>query len=118
MDGSVQAPRSRIGCIGAVERFGIVGIDQEQVARLDAGKVRLVGVHQEAGAIVVHRQREMVRHGLMHVEARRPAESAGEIDALFIKRKIGQGFLLQPCDAHGHVLRWLKMQRREGRNNC
>ena len=43
----MQPPGGRVGRIGPVHRLGIVGVDQQQVARLDAREMHLVGVHQE-----------------------------------------------------------------------
>ena len=40
----------------------------------------LIRVHHELRAILVDGEAEVVGDGLVHVEARRPAQSGGEID--------------------------------------
>jgi hypothetical protein len=62
--------------------------------------MHLVGVHQELRIVVVHGEREMVRNGLVHVEPRRPAESAGEIDAFLVEGQVCARFLGQAGHTH------------------
>jgi hypothetical protein len=106
MDGAVQPPRRRIGRVRTGERIRIIGIDHQEVARLDAREMHLVGIHQELRAVVVDGQREMIGHRLVHVEPRRPAKGTSEIDALLIEGQVGQRFLLQAGDAHPKILRF------------
>ena len=86
---AVQAPGGRVGCVRPVERVGIVGIHDQQVARLDARKVHLVRVHQEPGAVIIDRKAEMVGNALVHVEPRRPPESGCKINAFLPMLDIG-----------------------------
>ena len=90
VDRAMQTPGGRIRRVRAGKRLGIVGVDQQQIARLDAREMHLVGIHQESGAVVVDGQRKMVGHRLVHVEPHRPAEGAGEIDALLVEGQVGQ----------------------------
>ncbi|MNP20897.1 hypothetical protein D3C76_1134940 [compost metagenome] len=80
MDGAVQCPRGDIRGVGTVERAGIVGVHQDQVAGADFRKVLAVGIDQELAAIGGHRQAEMVGDGLVQAEASGPTEGAGKID--------------------------------------
>ena len=74
VDRAVQAPGGRIGRVGAVHGFGIIGIDQQQFAGADAGEMPAVRVHQEPRAVVGHRVAEVVGDALVHVQ---PAPSSG-----------------------------------------
>ncbi len=86
----MQAPGGDVG-IGADQRVGVVGVHLDQVAGADAGEVHLVGVHQEAGAIVADRHREMVGDAFMQIEPRGPAEGGGEVDAFLHMGHVGPG---------------------------
>ena len=99
MDRAVQAPCGRVRCAGTAQHVWIVRIQFQQVRGLDAGEMHLVRVHQELRAVVIGRQREMVRHRLMHVEPRGPAESGGEIDAL---RPVAEIAFRGEGDGRGH----------------
>ena len=101
VDGAVQSPGGRVGRVGAAQRLGVVGVDEQQVARLDAREMHLVRVHQEFRAVVVDGEREMVGHRFMHVEPGRPAEGAGEIDALLVEGQVGELAGLEACEGHG-----------------
>jgi hypothetical protein len=81
MQPAMQAPGGRIRRIGAGQRFGIIGIDDNKIAGLDPGEMHLVGVHQEPRAILVDRQAEVVGDRLVHIKPRGPAKGGGQIDA-------------------------------------
>ena len=84
----MQAPCSRIRCIGPIERFGIVGINHEQLGRLDQREVRVLRIDQELRSIVVDGEGLVVRYRLVHAEPRGPAETRGKLHALFPERKV------------------------------
>ncbi len=90
VDRAVQAPGGRVRRVGTGERLGIVGVDKQQVARLDAREMHLVGVHQELRAVSVDGEREMVGDRLVHIQPRRPAEGTGQIDALLVEGQVGR----------------------------
>ena len=79
---AVQAPGRRIRRIGAFQRFRVLGVHQQQIARLDAGEMHLVRVHQKPRAGVIDREREVVGHPFVHVEPGCPAECRRQIDPL------------------------------------
>jgi len=114
MDGAMQAPGRRIGRIGTGQRFGIVGVDQKQVAGLDAREMHLVRVHQEFRAVLVDGQREMVGDRLMHVQPRRPAEGGSEVDPLLVIRQVAQRSLCRRAGSW-KFLRFKKNAVRGGR---
>ncbi len=82
VDGAVQAPGGGVGRIGAVQGFGIIGVDLDQAGGGDAGEMPAVGVDQKPRALGVHREREVVGHRLVQLEFHRPAEGGGEVDPL------------------------------------
>ena len=75
----MQPPGGGIGRIGPLHRCGILGIQEQQVRGGDAGKMHLVGVHQELRAFGVHRETEMVRDPFVHVEPLGPAKGGGKV---------------------------------------
>ena len=86
---SVQAPSGGVRRVGTFQSLGIIGVDQEKVRGFDPAEMHLIWVHQELGAIVIHRQAEVVGHGLVHVQARRPAEGGRHIHTLLPMVHIG-----------------------------
>ena len=54
----------------------------QHVGGFDAREMHLVGVHQEACAIVIDGEAEMIGDAFVHFEPCRPAEGGCEINAL------------------------------------
>jgi len=79
---AMQAPGGRVRRVGAVHRVGVGRVHLDQVAGADAREMALVGVHQEARAVLVDGEAEMVGHRLVHAQPRGPAERGGEIHAV------------------------------------
>ena len=59
-----------------------MAFDLEHVGGFDAREMHLVGVHQEACAIVIDGEAEMIGDAFVHFEPCRPAEGGCEINAL------------------------------------
>mmetsp|Transcript_24078 Transcript_24078/g.44489 ORF Transcript_24078/g.44489 Transcript_24078/m.44489 type:complete len:242 (+) Transcript_24078:154-879(+) len=81
MHATMQPPGRGIRRIGPFHAGRVIGIDHDQVRRLDARKMHLVGVHQEFGPVLVDGKGEMVRHCLVHVQAHGPAKGGGKVHA-------------------------------------
>lgn len=79
MNGAMEPPRGFIGGAVSVERIGIVDIEQLQFGSADAAEMDLIGIHEELAAIIIDGDAEMIRDGLMHIEARGPLKGSGEI---------------------------------------
>jgi len=79
VQGAMQTPGSGVWRIGPVHRFRIVSINQNQVRGLDARKMRLIGVHQKLGAVLVDGHREVIRYPLVKIEPSGPAKGGGKI---------------------------------------
>ena len=78
---AVDAPGGRIRRVGALHDGRIVDVEQEQVAGLDAGEMPPAGVDQDAPALGVEGEAEMVGDRLVPAEARRQPERRRQIDA-------------------------------------
>ena len=112
MHPAMQPPGRGVGGIGARHNCRIIGVEQQHVGCADAGKMHLVGVHQELCAFRVHGQREMVGHRLVHVQPRGPAKGGGKLNAFVpmgnvrggVRRRRGHG---GSCvDAHRSLARF------------
>jgi hypothetical protein len=76
----VEEPRRRIGLRVDALAPGPGGVEQEEIARLDAREVGALRVQEELLAIVADRGAEVVGHRFVHAQARRPAERRRELD--------------------------------------
>jgi hypothetical protein len=100
MNRPVQTPGGRVRRVGPLHRFGIVRVDQEKVARLDARKMHEVRIDQDLSPALVEGEREVVGDGFVHVEPRRPAKGGGEVAALLVEGQVRAVCIGKLGDAH------------------
>ena len=81
VNGAVDAPGRRVGRVRAVHRVFVVGVEAEEIARLEAGEMPPARIHQKSPAVVAEREAEMIGDRFVPVVADGEAESGGEIDA-------------------------------------
>ena len=103
--GAMNGPGRRVGRIGLVHSGFIIGIEQQQVTGLDAGKMFPARVHQKGFAIRRDSKTEMIGHSLVHVQFSGEAEGGGKVNA---QLGFAHGFGL--VNVHGVLSRGLKME--------
>ncbi len=85
MDLTVNRPGSGVHVV-ALRAGGVIGVEQQQIAGADAGKVLPLRVKQKLPAIRRDRRAEVVCDRLVHAEMRNNAKGRSKIDAgLFFK---------------------------------
>ena len=77
------------GASRAAHRLLVVGVQELELARLDAGEVPPPRIHQELLAVGRHRQAEVVGDRLVPAELRRQPERRRQVDAQLPLHRFG-----------------------------
>ncbi len=93
---AVDRPRGRIDVRPLFRVVRGVGIEQDEVARLDAREVAPFGIHQEFAPVRRHRGAEMVGDGFVHSQLGDDAEGGGEVDAKLVLIRHGSHLIHLP----------------------
>ena len=102
MHGTVQPPSRWIRCPRFIHRRGIIGIDQQQIARTDPREMHLIGIHQKLCAILIDCKREVIRNRLVKIHSRSPPKRRSKFDPLLLKGRLLLDCLHLVC--HGFLL--------------
>ena len=80
MDAAMNAPGGLVRCIGALHGLLVVGIEQHEIGRLDAGEMPPARIHQELLAVGRYGEAEVIGDRLVPVEMLGEPEGRGEVD--------------------------------------
>ena len=102
VDVTVNAPRGRIGRVRAIHRVLVVGVEQQQLARLDPREMPPSGVHEELLAVGRDGQAEVVCHGLVPAQVGGQPEGGRQVDPQRPLDSVGRSALAQ-AGYRGHA---------------
>ena len=84
VDGAMQPPSGGVWRIFTFHGGWVIGIQQKQIRRPDAGEMTLVRIHQKLRAILINSKAEMIGDGFMQIVFYRPSKGTGHINTFFI----------------------------------
>ncbi len=97
---AMHGPGRWIGRIRSVHHIGIIGIEQQQVARLHCGKMLPARIEQEFSPIGGDGRAEMIADRLAPAEAMAKPERRRQILAQCSQRRIIDHVVSGSCDIH------------------